>query len=49
MAKSAQVVIFYVYDKLQTIMKQMHGSIPNIFDFWTNPVVHLLLINSSIA
>ena len=27
----------------------MHGNIPYLFDYWTNPVVHLLQLNSSIG
>ena len=30
-------------------MQYMHGNIPYLFDYWTNPVVHLLQLNSSIG
>ena len=33
----------------QKIMQPMHGTIPNMFDCWANPVVHFLLLKSSIA
>ena len=28
-------------------MQQIHGKIPNMFDYWANPVVHLLQLKSS--
>ena len=28
-------------------MQQMHGIIPQLFDCWSNPVAHLLLLKSS--
>ena len=27
----------------------MHGIIPKLFDFWANPVAHLLLLKSSMV
>ena len=30
-------------------MHHMHGIIPLLFDYWANPVVHLLLLKSSMG
>ena len=38
-----------VYDKSKKIMQHMHGIIPQLFDFWANPVAHLLLLKSSMV
>ena len=47
-AASAQVVSCCVYENPQKIMQHIHGDIPLLFDFRTNPiVVHLLLPKSS--
>ena len=27
----------------------MHGNIPYLFDFWADPIVHLLLLKSSMV
>ena len=46
-AVSAQVVSCYVYDKRKKIMKHMQGTIPFVFDCWADPVVLLILLNTS--
>ena len=38
-----------VYLKPQKIMQPMHGIILQMFDCWADPVVHLLLLKSSMA
>ena len=48
-AVSAQVERCCVYVKPQKIMHYMHGIIPWLFDSWANPVVHLLLLKSSMV
>ena len=45
---SAQVVSCCVHDKPPKIMQHMHGNILYMFDCWTNLVVHLLLLKSSL-
>ena len=30
-------------------MQHMHGNIPHMFDYWANSIIHLLLLNSSLA
>ena len=37
----------FFYDKLQKIRKHMLDNIPYMFDYWADPVVHLLLLKSS--
>ena len=46
-AVSVQLVRRCVYDKPQKIMQHVDGIIPNMFDCWADPVVHLLLPKSS--
>ena len=46
-AASAQVVSCCVYENPQKIMQHIHGDIPLLFDFRTNPIVLLLLPKSS--
>ena len=46
-AGSAQAKNCYVYVKPEKLMQHMHGIIPLLFDFWADPVVHLLLLKSS--
>ena len=48
-AVSAQVERCCVYVTPQKIMHYMHGIIPWLFDSWANPVVHLLLLKSSMG
>ena len=48
-AVSAQVVSSSVFNKPPKIMQHMHGNIPYMFDYWADPVVHLLLGKSSMA
>ena len=43
----AQVVSCCVFVKPSKIMQPMHGIIPFMFDCWTDPVGHLLLLKSS--
>ena len=31
------------------MIQHMHGNIPYMFDCWADPVVHLLLLKSSMA
>ena len=45
----AQVVSCCVYDKLKKIMQHMYGIIPCMLDYWAEPVVHLLLPQSSMV
>ena len=35
------------YDKSKQNMQHKHGIFPYMFDCWTDPVVHLLLLKSS--
>ena len=44
MAVLAQAVSCCGYDKPQKIMQHMHSNIPNMFECWADPVVHLLLL-----
>ena len=44
MAVSAHEASYCAYDKLYSILLHMHGKITYIFDCWTFPVVHLLLL-----
>ena len=30
-------------------MQHMHGNISYMFDYWANPVVHLLLVKTSLC
>ena len=46
-AVAAQVVSCCVYDSLQKNLQYMHGNIPYLFDFCTDPFVHLGLLQSS--
>ena len=46
-AVSAQAVSCCVYDNPQKIMQHLDGIISNMFDFWANPFVHLLVLKSS--
>ena len=48
-AVSAQAESSCVYVKHQKIDQHICGIIPQLFDCWANPVVHLLLLKSSIA
>ena len=42
-------VVCCVYVKPTKIMQPMHGIILYMFDCWADPVVHLLLLKSSLA
>ena len=47
---SAQMVSCFAYDKpKRKNMLQMNGTIPFMFDYWADPVVHLLLLKSSMV
>ena len=35
------------YYKSKKFLQHLHGIIPNMFDFWADPVIHLLLFKSS--
>ena len=37
----------FVYKRQNTILQHIHGNIPYMFDRWADPVVHLLLLKSS--
>ena len=43
----AQVVSCCVYDKPKKVMQHMHGIIPFMLDCWADPVVYLLILESS--
>ena len=45
-SESAQAENCYVYVNPQKIMQQMHDIIPFMFDYWANPVAHLLLLKA---
>ena len=38
-----------VYEKPEKIVQYMHGNISFMFDCWADPVVHLLLLKSSMT
>ena len=46
-AGSAQAESCCVYLKPEKCMHHMHGVIPQLFDCWADPVVHLLIVQSS--
>ena len=48
-AVSAQVVCYCVYDKSKQNKEDLHGTIPYMLDYWADPVVHLLLLEISMA
>ena len=48
-AVSAQVESCCVYVQPPKIMLHMHGDIPYMFGGWNDPVVHLLLLQSSMT
>ena len=48
-AVSAELVSCCVYDKTKKVMEHMYGIIPIMFDYWADPVVHLLLVKSSMV
>ena len=48
-AVSAQVVSCCVYDKSKQSKQKLHGTFTYLFGCWANPVVHLLLLKSSMA
>ena len=48
-AASAQAVSCCVYAKPQIMMQHMDDIIPYMFDCWAAPVVHLLLLKSSLV
>ena len=45
--ESAQVISCCVYEIPTTLCKHMHGNFPYMFDYWADPVLHLLLLKRS--
>ena len=45
----AQIESFCVLSNHKNVIKYTHGIIPHLFDCWADPVVHLLLLKSSMA
>ena len=46
-AVSAQVISCCVLTNRNNIIQKIHDNIPFIFECWADPVVHLLLLKSS--